>query len=69
MKQVVLSCDALSGEVKDPWGNLRTGTTARTKINRKDFGINFSKAMDNGGAIVADDVAIELDIELTRKAI
>jgi polyisoprenoid-binding protein YceI len=41
----------------------RAGFTATTKINRKDYGINWSKTLDNGGLIVGNDVTIELDIE------
>jgi polyisoprenoid-binding protein YceI len=51
---------------KDPWGNTRAGFTAEGKINRKDFGMNWSKALDNGGLVVGDDVLIKLDIECIK---
>jgi polyisoprenoid-binding protein YceI len=44
------------------------GTHATGRINRQDFGINFSKLLDNGGRVVGDEVAIELDVELKRPA-
>jgi polyisoprenoid-binding protein YceI len=67
-KQVVLLSDAPTAIVKDPWGHYRFGVSAHTRINRKDFGITYNKLLDNGGAIVADDVAIQLDIEMTQQA-
>jgi polyisoprenoid-binding protein YceI len=55
-----------NGLAKDPWGNTRAGFTARGTLNRKDFGMNWSKAMDNGGLVVGDQVAITLDIECIK---
>lgn len=54
------------GEAKDPWGNLRAGFSAEGKLNRKDFGMNWSKTLDNGGLVVGDDVFIRLDIECIK---
>lgn len=65
-KPVVLHADKLSEPVKDPYGNLRIGTVATTQIKRKDFGMTFNQQLDNGGLMVGDDVAIELDIELVK---
>ncbi|NNF06092.1 MAG: polyisoprenoid-binding protein, partial [Candidatus Eisenbacteria bacterium] len=61
-KPVVLKTEFL-GAGPDGWGGTRAGFTATTKINRKDFGINWNKALDQGGAVLGDDVAITLDIE------
>ena len=66
-KEVVLDVSDLTPPVKDPSGKTRAGATASTKINRKDFGINWSKAMDNGGVVVGDDVAITVDVEATQQ--
>ncbi|MBI3809467.1 MAG: polyisoprenoid-binding protein [Nitrospirae bacterium] len=52
---------------KDPWGNTRAGFTAEGKINRKDFGMNWSKALDNGGLVVGDEVDIKLEIECIKQ--
>ncbi|MGH7232255.1 MAG: YceI family protein [Nitrospiraceae bacterium] len=56
----------LNGVTQDPWGNTRAGFTAEGKINRKEYGINWSKALDNGGLVVGDDVFIKLDIECIK---
>ncbi len=61
-KQVTLEVSFL-GEVKDPWGNTKAGFTAQTTINRKDFGLTWNQALETGGALVGDDVMIEIDAE------
>jgi len=53
----------VSKPIKDPWGNTRVHFNAKFTINRRDFGMNFSKVMDNGGLVVGNDVEIELDVE------
>lgn len=57
----------LNGVAKDPWGNTRAGFTAEGTINRKDFGMKFSKTLDNGGLVVGDDVKITLEIEVIKE--
>jgi polyisoprenoid-binding protein YceI len=52
---------------KDPWSNTRAGFTAEGKINRKDFGMNWSKVLDNGGLVVGDEVDIMLEIECIKQ--
>jgi polyisoprenoid-binding protein YceI len=66
-REVTLDVDA-TPEVKDPWGALRFGANASTKINRKDFGLNWNKALEAGGVLVGDEVEITLDVELVKKA-
>jgi polyisoprenoid-binding protein YceI len=62
-RSVVLTVDGPSAPVKDPYGNLKVGATATTKISRHDFGLNWNKALEAGGVLVGDDVSITLDIE------
>ena len=52
--------------IKDPWGNIRIGLSATTKINRKDFGLNWNTALETGGFVVGDDVTITLDVEFIK---
>jgi polyisoprenoid-binding protein YceI len=66
-RQVVLDVDGLSTESKDPWGNIRRGATASTKINRKDFGLVWNAALETGGVTVGEEVAITMEIELIKK--
>lgn len=53
----------LSGPITDPWGNERIGLSGETTINRKDFNINWSNTLDNGGLVVADNVKLIIEIE------
>jgi polyisoprenoid-binding protein YceI len=66
-KEVVLDVDGPSVESKDPWGNIRKGATATTKINRKDFGLVWNAALETGGIAVGDDVNIILEMEMIKK--
>ena len=61
-KPVVLDV-TIHGEGKDPWGNIRSGFTATTSINRKDFGIIWNKALETGQLLVGEEVEIILEIE------
>jgi polyisoprenoid-binding protein YceI len=55
-------------QVKDPWGNTRTGFSAKTSINRKDFGLHWNVALEAGGFVVGDKIEITLEIEAIKKA-
>ncbi len=65
-KSVVLSVAPFSKESKDPWGNIRRGTSASTTINRKDYGLVWNKALETGGVAVGEEVNILLDVELVK---
>jgi polyisoprenoid-binding protein YceI len=66
-KEVVLDVEGPTPEVKDPWGNIKMGATATTKVNRKDFGLVWNVALETGGVLVGDEVAIQLEVEMTRQ--
>jgi len=65
-REVVLAVDGPSQETRDPWGNTRKGATATTKINRKDFGLTWNKALETGGVVVGEEVTITLEIEMIK---
>lgn len=65
-KEVTLEDAALTDALKDPWGNMRRGFTAKTKINRKDYGLTWNKALETGGVVVGETTDIELEVELTQ---
>lgn len=54
------------GEVKDPWGGVRSGFTARTAINRKEFGLTWNVALEAGGVTVGDKVEISIEVEAVK---
>lgn len=55
------------GFMKDPWGNEKAGFTTAFTVNRKDYGINWNKALDQGGVVLGEDVKISLSLELNKK--
>jgi len=63
-KSVLLDVTAPKPPIKDPWGLQRAAVSGSTKINRQDFGMNYSKTMDAGGLIVGNEVDITLDVEM-----
>ena len=66
-REVDLDVEGPTPEVKDPWGNIKVGATATTKVNRKDFGLGWNVALEAGGVLVGDEVAIQLELELARQ--
>jgi polyisoprenoid-binding protein YceI len=67
-KEVVFDVEGPSASMNDGHGNLHMGASATAKVNRKDFGLNWNHMLDNGGAIVGDEVTITIDVELVSKA-
>ncbi len=65
-REVVLDVEGPTGESKDPWGVIRRGAVAGTKINRKDFGLVWNKALETGGVAVGDEITITLEIEMIK---
>jgi polyisoprenoid-binding protein YceI len=61
-KPVVLDVE-IHGVAKDPWGNVRASFTATTKINRKDFGLNWNEVLETGQLLVGEEVKITLEVE------
>nr|WP_123961270.1 YceI family protein [Corynebacterium pseudopelargi] len=51
----------VNGIAEDPFGNTRLGFEASTKINRKDFGIDFNAPLNTGGMLVSEEIKIEID--------
>jgi len=66
-KEIVLDVSDVTPAITDPSGKTRAGARATTKLNRKDFGINWSKAMDNGGLVVGEEVAVTVDVEAVKQ--
>jgi polyisoprenoid-binding protein YceI len=66
-RTVTLDVDALPDAIRDPWGNTKRGATARARVHRKDFGLVWNLALEAGGVVVGDEVAIELEVELLQR--
>jgi polyisoprenoid-binding protein YceI len=64
-KQVTLPVTFL-GIQKDPWGNEKAGFETAVTLNRKDFGVNWNKALDQGGYILGEEVSVTIALEAAR---
>jgi polyisoprenoid-binding protein YceI len=56
------------GQGKNPYGLLVAGLSAKTKINRKDWGLTWNVGLEAGGVLVSEDVNIEIDLQVVNKA-
>jgi polyisoprenoid-binding protein YceI len=66
-REVALDVEQL-GTVKDPWGNERAAFSAKTAVDRKDFGLTWNQALETGGVMVGDKVTLEIEVEAVRQA-
>jgi polyisoprenoid-binding protein YceI len=65
-RSVIFDVEGLTQPAKDPWGNLRIGFSATAKINRKDFGLTWNSALETGGVLVGEEIALTLDVEFIK---
>jgi polyisoprenoid-binding protein YceI len=65
-RAVVLDVTSLTPEIKDPMGKARRGLSARTTVDRRDFGLNWSKMVE-AGPVVGNEVKIEIEAELIKE--
>ena len=56
----------LTKAITDPWGNQRRGFSGTTAINRKEFGVSWSKSLDIG-PVAGDEVKIDLQAEIVKE--
>ncbi len=56
-----------SGLAKSPWGTMSAGFSAETKINRKDYGLNWNQALETGGVLVGDEIKIGVELEIVKQ--
>lgn len=54
------------GTAADGYGNTKAGFQAKGTINRKDYGLLWSKTTEAGGLVVSDEVAISINLELIK---
>jgi len=66
-RTAVLDVEGPTPESRDPWGNVRIGASATTKINRKDYGLTWNSTLETGGVLVGDEVKISIDLEAVRQ--
>lgn len=66
-RSVVLDADPISEESKDPFGNIKLGTSVTGKLSRKDFGLVWNAILETGGVALGDDVKLMLDVQFQRR--
>lgn len=52
--------------VTDPWGNERIAFSARSDINREDWGLTWNAALEGGGWLVSKHVVLEIEGQLIK---
>jgi polyisoprenoid-binding protein YceI len=65
-REVTLDVE-LDGVAKDPWGNEKLAITAKTEIDREDWGITYNMALETGGFMISKNVKIEIEGEAVRQ--
>jgi polyisoprenoid-binding protein YceI len=65
-RQVELELE-VNGFAADPFGSTRAGFSARTEIDRGDFGITTNMPMDGGGVVVGEKIQIFIEVEAILK--
>ncbi|MFT3704053.1 MAG: YceI family protein [Agriterribacter sp.] len=65
-KKIKLDVES-GGIVKDPWGQTKAGFSVKGKINRKDFGLNWSAVTEAGGVVVSDEVRINAEVQYIKQ--
>ena len=56
-----------AGSQKDPWGGLRAGFSARTSLDRKEFGLTYNQLLETGGVVVGEKVDIDIEVEAVKQ--
>lgn len=64
-KEVTLDVEGPSAAIKQQNGALKIGAAATTKVNRRDFGLNYNRMIE-AGQVVGEDIQITIDIELNK---
>jgi len=67
-RPVTLDVEGPSAAIKDPMGRMVRAVAARGKLNRKDWGLTWNKALEGGGVLVSDEVKLEIHAELVEAA-
>jgi polyisoprenoid-binding protein YceI len=65
-KEVTLNAEGPSPVLKQPDGSQRIGASASTTVNRKDFGMQWSRMIE-AAPVVSDEVQITIDIEANKR--
>ena len=54
------------GRGRDPWGAEKISFSARTKIDRREFGLTWNAALEAGGVLVSNEIRIQIEVQAVR---
>lgn len=63
-KSGVCSVTVRVGNLND---NPRVGLSAKTQLNRKDYGINYHEVLETGAMAVGEEVELEINTEAVKE--
>ena len=63
-KKVTIPVEVL-GVMDSPMGTI-AGFSTEFTVDRKDYGITWNRALDNGGAVLGEDVEIGISVEAKK---
>lgn len=66
-REITLKAE-FGGIMTDPYGNTKAGFEIEGRINRKDFGLNWSAVTEAGGVVVSDEVRLLLNLQFAKQA-
>jgi polyisoprenoid-binding protein YceI len=66
-REIALEC-LEEGRGGDPWGGERMAFSASATVDRRDFGLRWSQALETGGLVVGNDVRISLEVQFVKQA-
>jgi polyisoprenoid-binding protein YceI len=64
--EVTLDC-VYEGRGKDPWGGERAGAQATTRIDRREWSLQWNQALETGGILVGNEVKIEIEVQAVKQ--
>jgi len=62
----VVGTGTVTEPTEDPWGNTRLGLSLEAKVDRTAYGLNWNAPLPKGGMALANEVALNLDLELVQ---
>ena len=55
------------GSATDPFGNERIGFEGSTSLLRSEYGVTYNAALETGGVLVSDKIALEFEISAIKQ--
>jgi polyisoprenoid-binding protein YceI len=56
-----------NGAATSPWGQSLIGLEGEFKIDRTEYGLTYSKALETGGLVVGKEITIEIQAEAIKQ--